>query len=223
MPTVTRVLFFLLASVGIASADMVLSDSIHNDPAKEKLCEARAIAERRMAKVVPLFYIDDGYVANVRSHDPGATFIVIEQPQSPPEPVECYLIGAKYQPLFGIPQWAWHPLKQITRYGTTRAGLNEATSICNKAAASQNYRPNFVSASSWGPGREMIGQTKPPGAKPRDEPGVQVGGKTVELYDILVKGQALYGPANPDLLAVNYSCLLSNLLELKAFEFQQKR
>ena len=47
----------LLLASGLASADMVLNDSIGNDPAKEKLCIERLPAHLK-GKTVP-FKIDD--------------------------------------------------------------------------------------------------------------------------------------------------------------------
>lgn len=225
MPTVA-VLILILGSLGPASATMVLSSSIHNDPAKEALCKARATA-KIPGKVVPLFYIDDRYVASVRSHDPDATFIVIDTPGAP-QLVDCYLSTGtgRYEPVsFGPEAWFWHPIfpSGITRVGNTRGGLIAAGRVCRESAQIKNYRPQFDHFVTVGMGKEMFPAPRRPGAKLVDEPGAVIGGKTIERYDILIWGEAFYGPANPDLLSIPLKCLVSPNLELKSIEFQPKR
>jgi len=205
---------------------MVLSNSIHNDPAKEALCKARATAAMP-GKVVPLFYIDDRYVASVRSHDPDATFIVLDTPGAP-QLVECELRTGtgRYEPASFSPEaWFWHLIlpNGIARIGNTRGGLIAAGQVCRESAQIKNYRPQFDHFVTSGMGKEMVPQPRSPGSKPVNEPGAVIGGKTIERYDILIDGEAFYGPANPDLFGITLKCLVGPNLELKAVEFQPKR
>jgi hypothetical protein len=205
---------------------MVLSDSINNDPVKEALCKARTTA-KMPGKVVPLFYIDDRYVASVRSHDPDATFIAIDTPGAP-QLVDCYLSSGtgRYEPVSFSPEaWFWHLIlpNGITRVGNTRTGLIAAGQVCRESAQIKNYRPHFDHFVTVGMGKEMLPQPRSPGARPVDEPGAVINGKTIERYDVLIWGKAFYGPANPDLLSITLKCLVKPNLEIKSIEFQPKR
>jgi hypothetical protein len=51
--------------------------------------------------------------------------------------------------------------------------------------------------------------------------GSVIAGKKAERYDIVVQGKSFYGPANPDLTAVNFTCLLSPTLDVKAIQFKK--
>jgi hypothetical protein len=77
---------------GLARAEMVSSESIGNDPVKERLCATRA-----KGKAVP-FEIDLKYVASARARHPDTTFVAIDG--SSPQLVECYLREGtgKYEP-----------------------------------------------------------------------------------------------------------------------------
>ena len=66
------VIFGLAVFSGLARAEMVSSESISNDPVKEKLCAART-----KGKAVP-FEIDSKYVASARARHPDTTFVAID-------------------------------------------------------------------------------------------------------------------------------------------------
>ena len=69
------VISILLCAFGLANVEMVLNDSIGNDPAKEKLCAARVTYIK--GKMVT-FEIDSDYVARCRRDNPDMTLIAID-------------------------------------------------------------------------------------------------------------------------------------------------
>ena len=74
------VISILLFTFSLANANMVLNDSIGNDPAKEKLCASRVKIIN--GKMVP-FEIDADYVARIRSYHPDTSFVAIDDGSSP--------------------------------------------------------------------------------------------------------------------------------------------
>lgn len=208
-----RLLFIvgsLLLSTGIAKAEMVRNDTIGNDPDKEKLCASRA-----RGKPVP-FEIDSRYVERVRSYNPDATFIAIDG--MIPQLVECYLNQGtgKYGPIsFSPEQDYWHLIKpkHFEPGINTSKGTSMAANVCLEAAPAKINRPNLDHSIYSGVIEINIGS-------PFYHPGASIAGKKAERYDIAVEGTSFYKSSGPDLTAVNFKCLLSPMLDVKAIQFK---
>src|ERR1700692_661208 len=122
---------FLFSS--FARAEMTLSSSIGNDPAKETLCASRANSTIP-GKMVP-FEIDSRYVASARARHPDVTLIAIDGIS--PQLVECYLREGtgRYEPVsFSPEQGYWHTIKpKGSGIGTAKA-RSTAAKACLEAA-----------------------------------------------------------------------------------------
>jgi hypothetical protein len=203
----------LYLSLGIAKGQMVRSASIGNDPIKEKLCASRAKGTLGESKIVP-FEIDSRYVADVRSRHPDATFIAIDGMS--PQLVQCFLREGtgRYEPDSLSPeQQFWHLIKpkQFEPGINTPEGSSMAANVCLKAASAKINRPNFDHSVLSSVAEVSIGS-------PLLHPGTVIAGKTAERYDIAVKGTFFYKSPGPDLTAASFTCLLSPMLDLKAFQ-----
>ena len=204
-------LSFCLA--GIATGQMVKSDVIGNDPAKEQLCALRAKATRGTAKTVP-FEVDSGYVARMRALNPDVTFIAIDGMS--PQLVECFLseVTGRFEAnTFSPEQWFWHLIKpqQFQPPIGTHEADSVAGNVCRKGASPRITNPDFDHSVILLVAEINIGS-------PTNHPGILIAGKTAERYDVVVKGKAFYRPADPDLTAINFTCLLSPMLKLKAVQ-----
>lgn len=190
---------------GLARAEMVMNDSIGNDPAKETLCAERA-KKILPGKMVP-FEIDTRYLASVRSNHPDAVFISIQG-----QLIQCHLRQGtgRYEPNTLSPeQWFWRTIKPkgFEPGIRTDVGRSMAARACLEAAPSKINRPNF-DHSVYSSVEEL------------HEPRELIGGKKAASYDIAVRGFAFYKSSGPDLVAVKVTCLFSPMLELKAFQFK---
>jgi hypothetical protein len=188
---------------------MVLNTSIGNEPAKENLCALRA-----KVKPVP-FLIDARYVARARSLHPDATFIATDGMS--PQLIECYLREGtgKFEPdSFSPEQGYWHlpRPKQFEPGINTQAGITMAAKACLDAAPVKIARLGFDH--SVYTAVVEINQS----AGPLFHPGILIAGKKAERYDIAVKVTSFYKSSGPDLAAVNVSCLLSPMLDMKAIQ-----
>jgi hypothetical protein len=203
----------LLRLTGIATGQMVRSETIGNDPTKEQLCALRAKKTLGAEKKVP-FEIDSNYVARSRALNPDATFIAMDGLS--PQLVECFLsegTGRFEAAIFSPEQWYWHLIKP--KQFQPPLGTNEAYSVaanaCRKGASPNLPTPNFDHSVIL-----SVTEINPPAGHPSSV----IAGKAGERYDVLVIGKAFYRPANPDLTAINFSCLLSPMLELKAVQIK---
>jgi len=88
-----------------------------------------------------------------------------------------------------------------------------AAKVCLQAAPAQMNRPNFDHSVYSSVVEIALGS-------PRYRPGLSVGGMKAERYDIAVEGTLFYKSSGPDLAAVNFTCLLSPMLEVKAVQFK---
>ncbi len=196
----------LMSCFGVARAAMVSSDSIGNDPAKVKLCAARA-----QGTPVP-FEIDSRYVEESRATHPDTTFVAIDG--SSPQLVECYLRDGtgKYEPASMSPEQAfWHVLKpkQFDPGIDTPQGREMAAKVCLDAGTAKINRPDF-DHSVYSSVVEVTLEN------PRDHSGAVLIGKAKAVrYDIVVNGTSFYKSSGPDLAAVNITCLLSPMLKVK--------
>lgn len=215
------VISILLLASSLAHADMVLNSAIGNDPVKERLCMSRAKA----TKLVP-FMIDTGYVATVRENYPDVVFIVTSDDPNSAQLTECWLrdTTGKYEPgCFSKEDWFWHLIKpeQFIPSVRTSEGKAIAFNICLEAYLSKSNKKNYshsVNSSIIEGSFVEIGV--PNYAKKNKGINELVAGKKVERYDVVVQGKAFYKPANPDLTAVCYTCLLSPMFEVKAIQFK---
>ena len=200
----------LLLTSGVAKAEMVRNDAIGNDPDKEALCASRA-----KGKPVP-FEIDRRYVARARSQHPDITFVAIDGMS--PQLVECYLREGtgKYEPASLSPQQDfWQLIKppQFKPGINTSKGTQMAAKACLEAAPTKIGRPNFDHIVHSSVVEVSLGS-------PRYHPGASIAGEKAERYDIAVTGTSFYKSAGPDLEAVNFTCLLSPMLLVKAIQFK---
>lgn len=202
-------IFVLMASVS-AHSEMVPGNSIGNDPAKERLC-----ADRAKVKPVP-FEIDSDYVAAARARDPDVTFIAWDAIS--PQLVECRLNAGsgKYGPVsFSPEQRFWH-LKRPEQFKpgiNTSQGQIIAAKACLDIAPDKIGRPDFNNVVQKGIVEINL-------SSPLYRPGFKVGTKKAERYDIVVMGTSFYKTKGPDLAAVEFTCLLSPMLDLRSFQFK---
>jgi hypothetical protein len=202
-------------SVDLVQAQMVRNDSIGNDAAKEKLCASRVRAKGISGEIVP-FEIDSRYVASSRSLNPDATFIAIDG--SSPQLAECFLAWGtgKFEFASSTAENSnWHLIKpkQFEPGFKTRDGRSIAAKVCVKAAQVEINRPNLDHTAQFSAVEIDIGS-------PLYHPGALIAGKVAERYDIAVKGTSFYKSSGPDLAAVNFTCLLSPVLDVKAIQLK---
>jgi len=191
---------------------MVPSDTIGNDPARESLCAERARATLPKGRSVP-FLLDARYLASARSFHTDVTLIVIDDGMSP-QLVECYQREGtgRYEPAsFSPEQWYWHLVKpeQFKPGLAAPGGRDLAARPCLASVPDKIGRPGFdhsVYSSVY----------EASGTEPRST--MSIAGLKTSRYDILVKGTAFYKARGPDLTAVEFTCLLSPMLELKAVQ-----
>lgn len=208
------VISILLLTSGLASADMVSNDSIGNDPVKEKLCASRA----KVKKTVP-FEIDSDYVARTRSYYPDATFIAVDEGN--PQLIECELRSGtgRFEPAsYSSEQSYWHTIKpKMFEPGiNTPAGRSMAVNVCFEAVLSKSNRSEYDHSVY-----SVVQELGVKSAGVLFSAGTIIAGKKAERYDIVVQGTSFYKPANPDLTPVNFTCLLSPMLEVKAIQFKK--
>jgi hypothetical protein len=214
------VISILFLKLAFANADMVSNDSIGNDPAKEKLCASRA-KHVGGGKAEP-FEIDSNYVARIRSLYPDATFIVKSG-----QLVQCHLREGtgRFEPDSYEPEGIhWHAIrpKGFEPGINTAKGQSMAANVCLQAALSKSNRPGLDHSVN----NRVVEVQNDPTGRPYHH-GTRAlfthalaTGKKAERYDIIVEGTCFYKPANPDLTAVKFSCLLSPSLEVKAIQFK---
>lgn len=209
--TMNGLLLFSTATM----AGMVRNDAIGNDPDKEKLCVSRL---KMHGQVVP-FEIDSDYVVRARSLNPDTTFIAVDDGNAG-QLVECYVNSGTgmYQPNVFTPEnWFWHLIKppQFKPGLNTQEGREKAANVCLAAAKEKINRPNFDHIAHWAV-VEVTGSGS--GEGPKYHAGILISGRKAERYDIAVEGRSFYNSSGPDLDAVNFKCLLSPMLDVKAIE-----
>lgn len=205
--------FFSLCALLVtisAHAEMIPSESIGNDPERAKLCATRA-----NVKPVP-FEIDSRYLASARANNPDVTFIASDTIS--PQLIECRLLAGsgKYGPASFSPEQSYWRLKRPEQFKpgiNTPQGRAMAAKACLDTAPDRISRPNFNNTI-----QKAVVEVAP--SNPLYRPGFKVDGKKAERYDIVVMGTSFYKSTGPDLAAVEFTCLLSPMLDLKAFQFK---
>ena len=200
----------LLFSATFVRAQMVPSDSIGNDPAKQRLCALRA-----KAKTVA-FEIDSRYVVSARSIHPDATFIATDG--TSPQLIECYQREGtgRFEPdSYSPEQGYWHLIrpKGFTPGINTQIGISMAAKTCLDAAQGKINRPHFDHSVYKSVVEINIGS-------PLYHPNASIAGARAERYDIAVMGTSFFKSSGPDLTAINFTCLLSPELNVKAIQFK---
>jgi hypothetical protein len=193
-----------------AKAEMVRSDAIGNNPAKEKLCASRA-----KGKTVP-FEIDSKYVERARSFNPDVTFVAVDGIS--PQLVECYLRQGtgKFEPASFSPEKGyWHLIRpqQFKPGIKTNKGREMAANACLEAAPAKINRPNLDHS-------VYLAVVEIDKSGPRYHSGASIAGKKAERYDIAVEGTSFYKSSGPDLTAIKFTCLLSPMLDIKAIQIK---
>ncbi|TWO71447.1 hypothetical protein FN976_11060 [Caenimonas sedimenti] len=198
----------LLTCFAMASwAEMVPGDRVGNDLEKEKLCLSRAKGK------AAAFEIDSKYVAAARARHPDVTFVAIDGMS--PQLVECYLREGtgRYEPASSSPAQAFWRLQNSPKSSAinTPKGNADAAKVCLTAAPVKINREGFDHA-------VYSSVVEIASGSPKYRPGLVIGGRKAELYDIAVGGAAFYKATGPDLKAVNFTCLLSPSLDVLAIQ-----
>lgn len=211
------IISILLLFSDIANAGWVLNNSIGNDPDKEKLCISRL---DRKGPIVP-FEIDSDFVARIRSMYPDATFVVVGG-----QMYTCRLREGTGRFEWDVAQpegFHWRSIKpkQFEPSWRTSEGQSIAFKICLDAYFSKSNRSNFDHSVQLSILEGRFVEVGIPKHKSKTKRGdALIAGKKVEQYDVVVQGKAFYKPANPDLTAVHFACLLSPMFEVKAIQFK---
>jgi hypothetical protein len=210
----------VLASMA-ANGQMVSSNAIQNDPAKESLCAKRA----GIKKPVP-FVIDQGYVNSVRAASPATTFIA--EDGVIPELIECRVSEStgvyELDTLSPQQDQLWHLVRPegFVPGIHTAAGQVQADDVCFKAAREKVNREGFDHSFDYMTDVNEITLNVTPWYRP----GAKVAGRKADRYDIAVEGKLFYKPSGSDsgadLTAFRVSCLLSPALEVKAVEAHEE-
>ena len=221
----TAVTVFVLGLIALpATAQMVRSGAIGNDPAKERLCIQRSA---KGARPTP-FEIDAGYLADARKEHPDVTFFAYGRGGG------AFIVECEPRKETGRFQWVtqtgsawfWRSLEPVPIDIQGDPGRTTATKTCSDAAATQaarlhgNFRNNVYLKFD----RVHPAVKRPPhSVRPRwIEAGDEIAGIKAEEDDGVVDGKAFYGPADPDYQEATFECLLSrDLTRLKAIKFGQ--
>lgn len=195
---------FLLAPV--AHSQMIRNDAIGNDPEREKLCIARS-----HARLTEPFEMDTRYLSASRRDNPGATFIVADGYL-----VECEVSDGtgKFGPSVTSPeQWYWHLIRppQFKPGLGTNEGKEMAANACKRIVPATINKPNFDHIGMWDVTEINVD-------RPKDRPGALIAGVKAVRYDIVVRGTALYKTSGLDLADIQFTCLLSPMLDLKGIQ-----
>jgi hypothetical protein len=206
------VVVLLLAPIGYAQ--MIRSVALQQDMAKLNLCVDRArhgvglaIADQDL---VP-FEIDAGYVARARKEDPNVTFFA-----TPGTLYECKVAGnGLYSAEFGSGEsWFWHVIRPPSFQPSINsdAGAHLAADTCLKDVPQHADLPAFDHAGYYT--AHDVGYISPRVTAKPTRP--TVGGVPVSSYDVEVNGVAYFKTSGIDLLMLEFTCLYSPMLELKA-------
>lgn len=207
-------LALLLLTSPTCRGQMIQSDALHQDAGKLNLCIDRARHGHSLPigdqDLVP-FEIDAGYLAQSRKENPNVTFFAI-----PGSLYECKVDGSGlYGPVSASGEsWFWHVIRPPSFQPpiNTKAGSERAANACLKELPGHADLPAFDHAGYFG--AQDVGylslKTPPKTIRPI------VAGVRATSYDVEVTGVAYFKTSGIDLLMLQFACLYSPLLELKA-------
>jgi hypothetical protein len=207
-----------LLTVSLCHAQMIRSDALQQDSAKLNLCIDRArhgpIGDQDL---VP-FEIDSGYLTRARKDSPDVTFFAI-----PGSLYECEVTGiGLYGPGLAYGEnWFWHVIRPPSFQPpiTTVVGSQLAGKTCLKDVPQHADLPAFDHAAYFS--ARDIGYISP---KAMAKPGrPTISGVPTSSYDVEVTGVAYFKTSGIDLLTLEFACLYSPMLELKAVGWRPSR
>jgi hypothetical protein len=228
MIQINHCLIALLAAFA-ARAEMIHGDAVRNDPVNERLCIERTqgSSDYKGATLVP-FEIDKDYVDRSRSPrfggNPGVTFIAIENASGVDLLIQCDVLGGvgKYGPVWvrdenSTPSLWRLPNKpeQFSPSIHTLAGRSIATVRCIDAAVAKVNRPNYDHSIN-----SEIAEVGPATTTSSNPAGSLIAGAKPERYDVIIRVTAMYKSAGPDMDTVQFVCLFSPLLKVKAIQIK---
>jgi hypothetical protein len=205
---------FILLSLPASRAQMIRSATLQQDTAKLNLCIERARHGHSLTigdqDLVP-YEIDARYLAQAKHQNPDVTFFA-----TPGSLYECEVAGnGLYGPASSSGEnWFWHVIRPPSFQPSinTDAGSKLAANTCLKDVPEHADLPAFDHAGYYG--SEDIGYLS---HKELAKPGrPSVAGVPVTSYDVEVTGVAYFKTGGIDLTMLNFSCLYSPMLELKA-------
>ena len=206
---------FILAAISLqCGAQMIRSDALQQDTAKLNLCIDRARHGHSLSigdQDLVLFEIDAGFVERIRKDTPDVTFFATATAL-----YECEVAGnGLYSPAFSSGEnWYWHVIRPpgFQPAINTVDGSRLAANTCLKDVPQHADIPAFDHAGYFG--AQDIGYISP---KVTSKPNrLRVAGVPVSSYDVEVTGVAYFKTPTIDLLMLEYVCLYSPMLELKA-------
>jgi hypothetical protein len=209
-----EVVYALMLVVPVGRAQMIRSDALKQDATKLALCIKRARHGHSLTighqDLVP-FEIDAGCLARARKANPDVTFFA-----TPSSLYECEVAGnGLYGPASASGEsWFWHVIRPPSFQPpiNTVAGSQLAANTCLKDVPRHADIPGFGHAGYFG--ARDIGYMSPKEmAKPSRS---TIGGVPVSSYDVEVDGVAYFKTSGIDLLMLQFTCLYSPMLELKA-------
>jgi hypothetical protein len=193
---------------------MIRSDALQQDAAKLHLCIDRARHGQSLSigdqDLVP-FEIDARYVERIRKDTPDVTFFATATAL-----YECEVAGnGLYSPAVSSGEnWFWHVIRPpgFQPSINTIPGSRLAANTCLKDVPQHADIPAFDHAGYFG--AQDIGYISQKAVGKPNSP--KVAGVPVSSYDVEVTGVAYFKTATIDLLMLDYVCLYSPMLELKA-------
>ena len=209
----------ILASIMLHIAPYLLAQMIHSnelqqDTAKLNLCIDRARHDHSLAignqDLLP-FEIDTRYLARVRNTIPDVTFFATAGSL-----YECEVAGnGLYGPAsVSAENWFWHIIRPPSFQPpiNTLAGSQLAANTCLKDVPVHADLPAFDHAGYFG--AQDMGYISP--HQTANHSPDSVAGVPVSSYDVEVTGVAYFKTSGIDLLILQYACLYSPMLKLKA-------
>lgn len=217
IPIRTAIFLALLALLGSSvacRAQMIRSENLSQDKTKLDLCIQRARHGVSLgignSDLVP-FEIDKRYLDRVRLDDPNVTFFA-----TPTGLYQCGVSGlGLYAPTsVSGENWFWHVIRPPSFQPAinTEAGSRIAANACLKDVPPHADISEFDHAGYFGV--QDMGYMSPREMARPNHP--TVAGVAVTAYDVEVSGVAYFKTAGIDLLMLDYVCLYSPMLELKA-------
>ena len=203
-----------LGSSSLVFCQMVRGDTFQQDTAKLNLCIERArrgqgIGIGSEEELVP-YEIDERYVERVRNNHPDVTFFATKNGL-----FECESGNGLYSPVSSSGEnWFWHIIRPPSFLPgiNTPQGARTAAEACLKDVPQKIDLPNFDHAGYYG-ARDMGYRSA--NSLP-DKLTPPIAGIQVESFDVEVNGIAYFKTPTIGLMTLEFTCLYSPMLRLKA-------